>query len=109
MPAATVPSPTTNDPETMSLNVQNRPGRTPGIEIQTTGDELLVHDTAKAKVHVINATAARIFTLCDGDHTVAEIVHSVVAEWGIEPELARTDVEHVLTDFVQLGLLLPLD
>jgi hypothetical protein len=91
------------------MNVQSRPSPMPGIETQTTGNELLVHDTAKAKVHVVNATAGRIFMLCDGDRAVAEIVDSVVAEWGIEPELARVDVERVLADFVQLGLLLPIE
>jgi pyrroloquinoline quinone biosynthesis protein D len=87
------------------VNDQRRPVRVPGIELQTTGGDLLVHDTRAAKVHVFNTTAGRIFTLCDGERTVSEIVSAVIAEWGIDSELATADVVRALADFTELGLL----
>ncbi|GAC1408439.1 MAG: hypothetical protein NVS2B17_18350 [Candidatus Velthaea sp.] len=91
----------------MQMTVQSRPNRMPGIEMQSTGSEFLVHDTRNAKVHVLNATAGRIFTLCDGEHDVEEIVDSLVSEWGAERTTARADVGRALRDFAERALLAP--
>lgn len=87
------------------MTLHNRPKRMPGIELQPTGPELLVHDTSNAKVHVLNATAGRILTLCDGEHDVDGIVDAIVSDWGIDPTIARTDTERALTHFTELGLI----
>ena len=89
------------------MNPQIRPTRMPGIELQTTGSELLVHDTRNKKVHVLNTTAGKIFTLCDGEHDVEGIVDAVVTEWGVERTTASSDVDNMLRDFVARGLLVP--
>lgn len=87
------------------MTPQRRPTRVPGIELRTTGAEVLVHDTLKNKVHVLNVTAGRIYALCDGEHDVDAIVDALVAEWGIDRSTALTDVHALLADFAARGLL----
>ena len=91
------------------MNVRNPPQRMPGIELQATGPEVLVHDTQNQKIHVLNTTAGRSLTLCDGERDFDGIVDSIVAEWGIDRTTAGTDVERLLTDFTGLGLLVAAD
>jgi hypothetical protein len=91
------------------MNPKSRPERMPGIELQATGSELLAHDTRNDEIHVLNVTAGRILTLCDGEHNVDQIVDSIVAEWNIERDLASEDVRRQLQDFTERGMIVPFD
>jgi pyrroloquinoline quinone biosynthesis protein D len=81
------------------------PRRVPGIETHPSGDELLVHDTRHGKVHVLNATAAAIFSLCDGDHDLHAIVEEVAAAWSADEAVVATDVPRIVATFRELALL----
>jgi hypothetical protein len=50
-----------------------------GLEVNEVNDGLTVFDSATDRVHYLNATAAIVFTLCDGTHSASEIA-SFVAE-----------------------------
>jgi hypothetical protein len=81
------------------------PRRAPGIVTHPSGDELLVHDTRQGKIHVLNATAAAIFALCDGEHDVGRIVASVADAWSADETIVAADVARMITTFRELALL----
>jgi hypothetical protein len=91
------------------MDAKSRPERMPGIELQPTGAELLAHDTRNEKVHVLNVTAGKILTLCDGEHAIDDIVDAFVAEWGIDRALAYADVTGQLEEFTERGMVVPLN
>jgi PqqD family protein of HPr-rel-A system len=76
-------------------------------ELQTAivGDEVLVHDTLHEKIHVLNAIAARILDLCDGETAPAAIAGRLSSEYGADPSVVERDVHATLQQFVSLRLL----
>lgn len=69
------------------------------------GTETLVHDTVHRKVHVLNASAARILELCDGKRDVETITGAISAETGAPHDRVRADIERALGIFRDLRLL----
>ncbi|MFN2462092.1 MAG: PqqD family protein [Candidatus Velthaea sp.] len=61
------------------MNETTSPRRAGDLDAQAAGTALLVHDRKSANVHVLNVTAAKVFALCDGAHTVDAIVDAVAA------------------------------
>jgi PqqD family protein of HPr-rel-A system len=82
-----------------------KPKQTPGLEVRTAGDEVLVHDAKQGKVHVLNATAGKILQLCDGSRTVEEIAVALANAFLTDTERVRPDVDAALVEFRGLGLL----
>ncbi len=81
------------------------PRQLAGLEVRAVGDEVLVHDPANGKVHVLNATAGKILDLCDGTRSPGEIAGAVAAETGADSQTVSRDVERVLGEFATLDLL----
>jgi len=82
-----------------------KPKQVPGLEISIAGDEMLVHDPSNGKVHVLNATAGKVLELCDGSRTAAEIAVGVANAFMVETERVRPDIDSILAEFTNLGLL----
>src|SRR5688500_8574032 len=60
---------------------QLRPrARTKGLVVQALPDEVLVYDLERHKAHCLNHTAAFIWKFCDGQTSVAEMVHILTQE-----------------------------
>ncbi len=68
------------------------------------GREAILHDRRLGKAHVINASAARIWEMCDGRDREA-IVRSFADLYQRAPDDVRADVDRVLGSFVELDLL----
>lgn len=86
-----------------------KPRRVTWIEMHAAGADLLVHDTRRGKVHVLNATAGTVLSLCDGDHTVETIVESIAAAGSVDESVVGPDVARVLEAFREQALLEPAD
>jgi hypothetical protein len=86
-----------------------KPRCVPWIETHATGTDLLVHDTRRGKVHVLNATAGTVLSLCDGDHSVDAIVEALAEAGSVEKNIVGPDVARVLEAFRELALLEPVD
>jgi HAE1 family hydrophobic/amphiphilic exporter-1 len=82
-----------------------RPVAATGLETRAAGDEVLIHDASRDKVHVINSTAARVMELCDGNRSIAEIALKLSAETGADLEIVTGDVAAIVVQFRQLGLI----
>jgi hypothetical protein len=52
----------------------------------------------------LNGTARRIYLLCDGSHTLEEIVRAIVAEFSVEESTARSDAAETVQCLAELDL-----
>jgi hypothetical protein len=76
----------------------------PDVTLQRVGREAILHDAANGQAHVINASAARIWELCDG-RSLDDLAIAFAEPYGREPDELRPDVERVMARFAELGLL----
>jgi hypothetical protein len=60
-----------------------------GLDVHEVEDGLVVYDSGRDRVHYLNASAALVFTLCDGERSIAEIDTVVRTVWGLDD--ARAD------------------
>ena len=77
--------------------------RSTRLFVQELPDELVVYDVERNEVHCLNGIAARVWALCDGKHTVAEIVQLLGSD--LEPQAAETLVWMALDQFEEKHLL----
>lgn len=75
------------------------------IEVRRAGDDVLVHDSAREKVHVLNGTAGYVLELCDGAHSVSEIASCLSDATGADLSAVTRDVEAILREFAAMRLL----
>lgn len=60
--------------------------RRDGISRAQSGHSVFLHDARSGKVHELNATAARVFDLCDGERGVPQIAAALSGPSGSEGE-----------------------
>ncbi len=69
-------------------------------------DELMLHDQKKRKVYTLNPVAALVWSLCDGAHTVDQIVVTVKSQFsGYEPLEIPLEIHNTIAQFREYGLL----
>lgn len=70
-----------------------RPRRRPDIRAEPVAGELVLYDAAGGRAAYLNATAAAIWALCDGERTVAEMIAYLSREIGgdrVAPDVNET-------------------
>ena len=75
------------------------------VSLQRVGQEAILHDRGNGRAHVINESAAQIWELCDGQHTVDEIVSAFAAAYELPTPDVRADVQYILAKFHELRVL----
>ena len=75
-------------------NVQTPMARKRGLVVQEMPGEMLVYDTETNKAHCLNDSAAFVWTSCDGENSVRDIVR----------KFETSDRGTVTEDFVYLAL-----
>ena len=83
----------------------SNPEKVPEIELRRAGDEVLVHDLAGGKVHVLNGTAGYVLELCDGTRSATEIARTLSNATGADYSTVANDVDVILREFESLKLL----
>ena len=68
-------------------------------------DEYMFYDANGEQVHVLNGIAREIYLLCDGEHSVADLVKDIVDRYEVDEETARQDVDDLLKKLIELELL----
>lgn len=90
----------------MSLTVrQGRPVRKPEVWLRQAGEENAVYNPATGSVFLLNETALAIWDLCDGETSPEEMVTAVVELTGMHPDVVTEDVDRILGEFEEAGLL----
>ena len=74
--------------------------------LRRVGSEWVLFDSRQNRAHVLNLTAAVVWTYCDGGHATGDIAAAIArkVEGSHEPAIAD-DVEAVLRRFADEGLL----
>jgi hypothetical protein len=93
-----------NDPGRSAFSASDRPVRKGGVLEKRKDKVLLLLDNATGAVHSLNDTAALIWKLSDGSHTVGAIVEAVQGRYGVSSSRCREDVTSALGRMSALGL-----
>ncbi len=94
----------TPDPEAAN---SNRPLGRSDVVFRSLAEEWVLYDPVSNQVHVLNLSAALVWTACTGENTVEEIVQEMAESFPDQPPLdtVRTDVDDALEQFSHEGLL----
>ena len=68
-------------------------------------DELTLYDPRAQVVHILNPTAAAVWRLADGTLKTADVVSEVAEIYGLETDVVEEDVQEILEQFREAGLL----
>jgi len=60
----------------------------------------------RAEVQVLNPVGSRVWSLIDGERTVAQILDSMVGEYDVDPTQLEKDVEEFVGSLDQRDMLL---
>jgi hypothetical protein len=85
------------------METYNPKTRSARIFVQELPNELVVYDVERNEVHCLNGVAARVWRLCDGTNTVAEIARLLGSD--LEPQAAETLVWMALDQFEEKHLI----
>jgi hypothetical protein len=85
------------------METYNPKTRSTRIFVQELPHELVVYDVERNEVHCLNGTAARVWELCNGTNTVADIARLLGTD--LEPQAAETLVWVALDQFAEKHLL----
>jgi hypothetical protein len=85
----------------------SNPRKTAAMDVRRVDHEVLVHDAAHGRVHVLNGTAGNVLDLCDGMHSASQIAHALSTASGADLSRVRQDVDAILNEFTLLDLLVP--
>ena len=77
-----------------------------GLEVNKVPDGYVIYHAPKDRVHFLNMTAAVVFELCDGEHSLAEIEEIVVSAYELT-DFPRSDLLTCVGNLIQEGLIVP--
>jgi pyrroloquinoline quinone biosynthesis protein D len=72
---------------------------------QTIDGETVLLDVDGRELMGVNETAARVWALCDGNHTIAQIADAIASEFGAGPDEALADVRGFVAELLSRGAL----
>ena len=76
------------------------------VELRRVGNEWVLFDARRERAHVLNLTAAVVWTYCDGAHGSDAMADAIARALDGAPALAvHADIEQVLRRFRDEGLL----
>jgi hypothetical protein len=68
----------------MGAAATDRPVRAEGLEVNEVADGLVVYQDGPERVHYLNNTAALVFELCTGEHSVEGITDLIRETFGLD-------------------------
>ncbi|HWO88138.1 MAG TPA: PqqD family protein [Gemmatimonadales bacterium] len=76
------------------------------VALRRVGSEWVLFDSRSDRAHVLNLTAAVVWTYCDGAHDPDTMAAAIAEATGsTAPEAIRSDIEAVIRRFALEGLL----
>ena len=76
----------------------------PSVAFTPVGGDGILHDEAGDEVHVLNASAARVWELCARRPTVSELIAALAESYRMSADAVRDDVLALLVDLHARGL-----
>lgn len=87
-----------------NVGEQMRPRRSAEVQWRSVGDELLILHLVLKQYHILNAVAARIWELSDGEHTADRITDRLAEEHAQDRQEICQDVIETLEGLKALQL-----
>jgi hypothetical protein len=87
-----------------ALPASYTPRRCGGVLEMDFGDGLIIYDRDANLVHHLNPSAATVWRMCEGRHTVGELVRAIVEGVGVSPHEVNAQVTDLLRELHELGL-----
>ena len=83
-----------------------QPSARADVALRRVGSEWVLYDAAGDRAHVLNATAAAVWSYCDGGHDPDAMAEALARDVpAAQPAAIRRDIEDVLRRFAAEGLL----
>ena len=76
-----------------------------GVSGERFGSDFIVLDADGRTLRGLNATAVRVWQLCDGTRTARSVAEQVAKEYSMDARQVLTDTLRFLTDLARLGLI----
>ena len=87
------------------MQISAKPRQTEGVFRQELDSEAVLYHSATGKIHILNKTAERIWELCDGNHSLAEMEADLRLRFQIPDETpVAQDVAETVGQFASGGL-----
>ena len=83
-----------------------RPYQNRDVTLREVGEQVTIYNPQTEQTHMLNATAASIWNLCNGCRNTQDIVGQVAFSRGMAPEVVAQDVVEALEHFRQTQLVL---
>jgi len=87
----------------MTIDKDSKPRQQQGFRLEALDAELLLYDPEQTKTIYLNPTASLIWQMCDGTHTVDEIVGLLQESYPDAADGIAQDVDAALLQFVEHG------
>ena len=84
-----------------------RPVRQSRVVFTRSGESALLLDPDSGNYFSLTEVGARIWELCDGEHTLDEIAGALAGEYDAAPETIQADARELLAELAAEGLLQP--
>lgn len=68
-------------------------------------DELVLYDAAHETFVALNSSAADVWRMATGEHTIDDIVIRIAASYGVKADEIREQVERTIRELLEAGLL----
>jgi len=98
-----VGGPAMRDP--VELPLTTKPKTRATCHVREVGSERVVYEPVSHEVVILNATAHRIFSLCDGSRTLADILEALASRFAAPRDVLERDLRATLALFSGKGLL----
>jgi len=79
-----------------------------GLLAQRAADTRVLLDPADGRYYALDEVSGRVWDLCDGTRTVAQVVETLCAEYEAPAETIEADVQEFLADLSADGLVVRL-
>lgn len=89
----------------MNAIAHSRPLRREGVHLHRSGREISLYEADEERVHLVNASAAAIWELCDGQTEGFEMVAAICQLTGMPAEIVEEDVARLLEGFAEANLI----
>ena len=70
----------------------------PGVVSQVVEGEAVLLDIASGRYFALNPVGSRIWELCDGTRSAAEVVEAICGEFEVDEDVARADLGEIVDE-----------
>lgn len=81
------------------MDLQSHPQRKEQVIAQKASKDFLLFNMDDGNYYSLNDVGCRIWQLCDGSHSVAQIIDTLAAEYDVSAEVLSQDVMEILENF----------